>query len=46
MFLSGGAVTERGAAFLEEHADRRFDKPFQLDALEEMIAARLAEEKE
>jgi signal transduction histidine kinase len=46
VFLSGGAVTERGAAFLEEHADRRFDKPFQLEDLEEMIAARLAEEEE
>ncbi len=45
VFLSGGAVTERGAAFLEAHADRRLDKPFQLEDLEDMIAARLSEEE-
>jgi signal transduction histidine kinase len=45
VFLSGGAVTEREAAFLEEHAGQRFDKPFQLRDLEEMIAAKLAEQE-
>jgi signal transduction histidine kinase len=43
VFLTGGAVTPRTAAFLEKHADRRFDKPFQLSELEEMIAERLSE---
>ncbi len=45
VFLSGGAVTERGADFLEKHADRQFDKPFQLEDLEEMIATRLTGEE-
>ncbi len=45
VFLSGGAVTERGAAFLDKHAARRLDKPFQLRDLDAMIAARLAEEE-
>jgi CheY-like chemotaxis protein len=46
VFLSGGAVTQRGEAFLEKHAARRFDKPFQLRDLDAMIAAKLAEQKE
>ncbi len=41
VFLCGGAVTQRAADFLEAHADQRFDKPFQLNELEAMIAGRL-----
>ena len=43
VFLTGGAVTVEGAAFLAAHADQRFDKPFQLRDLEAMIAAKLAD---
>jgi signal transduction histidine kinase len=44
VFLCGGAVTQRAADFLEAHADQRFDKPFQLQELEAMIAERLLRE--
>lgn len=43
VFLCGGAVTQRAAEFLDAHAGQRFDKPFQLHALEAMIAERLTE---
>jgi hypothetical protein len=43
VFLCGGAVTQRAAEFLDAHAGQRFDKLFQLHALEAMIAERLTE---
>jgi signal transduction histidine kinase/ActR/RegA family two-component response regulator len=37
LFLTGGAVTEQGRAFVEEHSERVLLKPMDMDALRERL---------
>jgi len=42
VFLTGGAFQSRTRAFLQSVDNARLDKPFDLDALEKLLAARVA----
>jgi DNA-binding response OmpR family regulator len=41
-FVTGGAFTDEAREFLERHADRRLEKPFDVAALRAAAAAALA----
>jgi PAS domain S-box-containing protein len=40
-FMTGGAFTERGRAFLRDHRVPRLEKPFSLDRVEELLRERM-----